>query len=324
MPYAVQIAETGGPEVMQIVETDTAEPGPGQVRIAQSAVGLNFIDVYHRTGLYPVPLPAVLGLEAAGKVEAVGEGVSDFAAGDRVAYAGGGLGAYTDSRLINAAAIVKVPDELSDEDAAALMLKGFTATYLVKRTYPVKAGDTVLFQAAAGGVGLLACQILKQLGATVIGTVGSDEKAALAKAHGCDHPIVYTKENFKDRVMEITEGRGVPVVYDSVGATTFEDSLDCLAPLGVFVSFGNASGPVPPFNPGILSQKGSLYFTRPTLMTHIGSEKAMRELADWLFGFVRGGLKVEVNQKYALKEAAAAHSALEARKTTGSTVLTTG
>lgn len=321
MPYAIQIEKTGGPDVMQAVDTEIREPGAGEIRISQTAVGLNFIDTYHRTGLYPVPLPAVLGMEAAGTVDAVGEGVSGFSTGDRVAYAGGGVGAYTDSRIIAAGAVVKIPDGLSDEAAAALMLKGFTATYLIHRTYKVKKGDTVLLQAAAGGVGLIACQILKQIGATVIGTVGNSDKAAHAKANGCDHPVVYTEENFKDRVLEITDGKGVPVVYDSVGASTFEESLDCLAPFGTFVSFGNASGPVVPFEPGILSQKGSLYFTRPTLMSHIATPELIAELADWMFAYVEAGLKIEVNQKFALKEATAAHTALENRETTGSTIL---
>lgn len=321
MSYAIQIEKTGGPDVMQAIDREAREPGAGEIRIAQSAVGLNFIDTYHRTGLYPVPLPAVLGMEAAGTVDAVGDGVSGFHTGDRVAYAGGGVGAYTDSRIINAGAVVKIPDSLNDEAAAALMLKGFTATYLIHRTYPVQKGETVLLQAAAGGVGLIACQILKQIGATVIGTIGSQEKADLARAHGCDHPVVYTEENFKDRVLEITDGKGVPVVYDSVGASTFEDSLDCLSALGTFVSFGNASGPVPPFEPGILSQKGSLYFTRPTLMSHIATADQIAELAKWLFGYVENGLKIEVNQKFPLRDATAAHIALENRETTGSTVL---
>jgi len=322
MPYAVQITETGGLDVMQIIDTEMREPGPGEVRINQTAVGLNFIDTYHRTGLYPVPLPAVLGMEAAGTVDAVGETVTGFALGDRVAYAGGGLGAYTDSRIINAASIVKIPDMLGDAEAAALMLKGFTATYLLHRTYPVKKGTTVLFHAIAGGVGLIACQILKQMGATVIGTVGDETKAALAKEHGCDHPVIYTQENFKDRVAEITDGKGVPVVFDSVGASTFDDTLDCLSPFGVLVSFGNASGPVPPFDPGILSQKGSLYFTRPTLMSHISNAAQIAELAKWMFGYVENGLKVKVNQTFSLKEASKAHQALESRKTSGSTILT--
>jgi NADPH2:quinone reductase len=321
MPYAIQIEKTGGPDVMQVIETQTRDPGAGEVRIRQSAIGLNFIDTYHRTGLYPIPLPAIIGMEAAGTIDAVGDGVTQFSAGDRVAYAGGGVGSYTDSLIINAASIVKIPGALSDENAAALMLKGFTATYLLHRTYPVKKGETVLLHAAAGGVGLIACQILKQIGATVIGTVGNQAKADLARAHGCDHPILYTEENFKDRVSEITDGKGVPVVYDSIGASTFEDSLDCLSPYGFLVSFGNASGPVPPFNPGILAQKGSLYFTRPTLMSHISNAKDIAELAKWLFSYVENGLKVSVNQQFPLKEAMAAHTALEARNTTGSTIL---
>ncbi len=322
MPYAIQIKEIGDPDVMKIINTEIREPGPGEVRINQSAIGLNFIDTYHRTGLYPVPLPAVLGMEAAGTIDAVGEGVRGFVSGDRVAYAGGGLGAYTDNRIINAASIVKIPDKLSDTEAAALMLKGFTATYLFHRTFPVKKGMTVLFHAIAGGVGLIACQILKQMGATVIGTVGDEAKAALANAHGCGHPVIYTQENFKDRVAEITYGKGVPVVFDSVGASTFNDSLECLSPFGVLVSFGNASGPVPAFDPGILSKNGSLYFTRPTLMSHISSAAQIAELAEWMFGYVENGLKVSVNQTFSLKEASQAHQALEGRKTSGSTILT--
>ena len=321
MPYAVQINETGDPDVMHIIDTELQEPGAGEVRINQTAVGLNFIDTYHRTGLYQVPTPAILGMEAAGTIDAVGEKVTGFACGDRVAYAGGGLGAYTDSRIINAASIVKIPDTLGDNEAAALMLKGFTATYLLHRTFPVKKGTTVLFHAIAGGVGLIACQILKQMGATVIGTVGDEAKAELAKEHGCDHPIIYTQENFNDHVAEITNGEGVPVVFDSVGASTFEDSLECLSPFGILVSFGNASGPVPPFDPGILSQKGSLYFTRPTLMSHISNPEQIAELAKWLFRHKEKGLKINVNQTFSLKEASKAHEALEGRKTSGSTVL---
>ncbi len=321
MPYAIHILETGGPEVMRVVDVPEELPGPGQISIDQTAVGLNFIDVYHRTGLYPIDLPAAIGLEAAGSIDKVGDGVTEFSVGDRVAYAGGGLGAYTSKRVINADAVVKIPHDVTDETAAAVMLKGFTASYLLHRTHPVKKGDIVLFHAIAGGVGLIACQILKQLGAIVVGTVGSKEKAEIARKYGCDYPIVYTEESFKDTVMDITDGVGVPVVYDSVGASTFDESIDCLAKFGTFVSFGNASGPVPPFEPGLLSQKGSLFFTRPTLMSHIGTHELVTELAGWLFNHIKNGLKVEIKQTFALKDVADAHRALESRNTTGSTIL---
>jgi len=306
---------------MRVVDVPEKLPGPGQVLIDQTAIGLNFIDVYHRTGLYPIDLPATIGLEAAGVISKIGDGVTSFAIGDRVAYVGGGVGAYTSKRVISANSVVKLPRNVTDKTAAAAMLKGFTATYLLNRTHAVKKGDVVLFHAVAGGVGLIACQILKQLGAVVIGTVGSNAKAKIAQNFGCDYPIVYTEESFKDAVMDITNGIGVPVVYDSVGASTFDDSIDCLAKFGTFVSFGNASGPVPAFEPALLSQKGSLFFTRPTLMNHIETNELVKELADWLFNYIENGLKVEIKQTFALKDVSDAHRALESRNTTGSTIL---
>lgn len=321
MAKAVRIHKTGGPEVLVYEEVEIGEPNAGEVRIKQTACGLNFIDVYHRTGLYPVELPATIGLEAAGTIDALGAGVSEFKVGDRVAYAAVPLGAYTDHRIIPAHRIVKLPDSISDIQAAAMMLQGMTVEYLIRRTYEVKSGDTVLLHAAAGGVGLIACQWLKQLGATVIGTVGSEEKAALAKAHGCDHTIFYNREDVAKSVRELTNGKGVPVVYDSVGASTFEGSIDSLAPRGVFVSFGAASGPVPPFEPSMLAQKGSLYFTRPTLMTYTADRTDLVESANALFKAVASGVKIEASQTYALADTAEAHRALEARETTGSTVL---
>jgi NADPH:quinone reductase len=322
MTKAIRIHETGGPEVLRWEDVEVGNPGPGQVRIRHTAVGLNFIDVYHRTGLYPVPaLPSGIGLEAAGVVDAVGEGVSDIAIGQRVAYASGPVGSYAEARLMAANRLVALPDGISDQQAAAMMLQGLTAQYLLRRTYRVQPGDTILVHAAAGGVGLIACQWAKHLGATVIGTVGSDEKAALAKANGCDHPIVYTRENFAARVMDITGNAGVAVVYDSVGKDTFEGSLDSLRPLGMMVSFGNASGPVPPFEPGILAAKGSLFFTRPTLMTYTAKPEDLQAMARELLEVVEAGVvRISVNQTYALKDAAQAHTDLEARKTTGSTV----
>jgi NADPH:quinone reductase len=323
MTRAIRIHEPGGPEVLRWEEVEVGKPGDGQVRLAQSAVGLNYIDIYHRTGLYPLPeLPATLGLEAAGTVGAVGPGVKDLSPGDRVAYASPPVGAYAEARLMPADRVVRLPDGISDIHAAGMMLQGMTVHYLIRRTYRVQPGDTVLFHAAAGGVGLIACQWLKHLGATVIGTVGSEEKAALARAHGCDHTILYKTENVPERVRDLTGGDGVPVVYDSVGKDTFEGSLDSLAPLGMLVSFGNASGPVPPFNPGVLSAKGSLFLTRPTLMTYTAKREDLVAAAEDLFSVVTSGaVKIEVNQTYPLAEAAQAHRDLEARKTTGSTVL---
>jgi len=320
MPYAVRIHKHGGPEVLKVEEIPLADPKPGEIRIRQTAIGLNFIDTYQRTGLYPMELPAVMGTEGAGIVEAVGRGVKDVKEGDRVAY-GGVNGAYADVRTIPADRVVKVPKWIKDEEAAAMMLKGMTAEYLIRRTYKVKKGETVVFHAAAGGVGLIACQWLKKLGVTVIGTVGSEEKAKLAKRHGVRHTVLYKKESLPKRVREITKGAGVPVVYDSVGAATFEQSLDCLSPFGLFVSFGNASGPCPPVNPGLLAQKGSLYFTRPTLVTYTAKREDLVKSARALFAAVRDGVKIRVDQKYPLKDAAKAHRALEGRKTTGSTVL---
>jgi NADPH2:quinone reductase len=323
MTHAIRFEETGGPEVLKWQEVEVGEPGEGQVRLKHTAVGLNYIDTYHRTGLYPVELPSGIGLEAAGTVEAVGPGVTDLKAGDRVAYGTGPLGAYAEARLMPADRVVKIPEGIADTTAAAMMLQGLTVQYLIRRTYKVKAGETVLFHAAAGGVGLIACQWLKQLGVTVIGTVGNDEKAELAKAHGCDHTIVYTRENFVEKVKEITDGAGVPVVYDGVGKDTWEGSLDCLAPLGLMVTFGNASGPVPPVNLGVLSAKGSLFVTRPTLMTYTAKRADLVAGANELFEAVTSGaVKIEVNQTYPLSEAAQAHRDLEARKTTGSTIFT--
>lgn len=322
MTKAIRIHENGGPEVMQWEEIDVSEPGEGEVLLAQEAIGLNFIDVYHRTGLYPLPgLPWVLGMEGAGTVKTVGTGVSEVKEGDRVAYAGLPPGAYAEERLIPEHRLVVLPDSINFETAAAMMLQGLTAQYLIRRTYRVKEGETVLCHAAAGGVGLILCQWAKSLGATVIGTVGTDEKAELAKANGCDHPIVYSRENFLDRVKEITGGEGVSVVYDSIGQETFDKSLDCLKPLGMMVSFGNASGPVPPFEPGLLAQKGSLFFTRPSLMTYTAKRQDLLDGSSDLFeAVISGAVNIEINQRYELKDAAQAHIDLEARKTTGSTI----
>ena len=323
MPKAIRIHEYGGPEVLRWEEVEVGEPGPGQLRVRHGAVGLNYIDVYHRTGLYPLPsLPWTLGMEGAGQVEAVGEGVTEFKPGDRIAYASPPVGAYAEVRLIPADRVVALPDAIDDRTAAAMMLQGMTAQYLLRRTYRVQAGDAILLHAAAGGVGLIASQWARHLGATVIGTVGNDEKAELARAHGCHHVIVYSRENFVERVREITGGQGVAVVYDSVGKETFMGSLDCLRPLGMMVSFGNASGPVPPFEPGILAAKGSLFFTRPTLMTYTAQRADLLASAAELFEVVSSGaVRIEVRQTYPLAETARAHRDLEARKTTGSTVL---
>jgi NADPH:quinone reductase len=323
MTKAIRMHETGGPEVLRWEEVSVGNPGPGEVHLRHSAVGLNYIDVYHRTGLYPLPsLPAIIGMEGAGTVEALGPGVTDLKEGDRVAYAAIPPGAYAEMRLMPADRLIKLPDAISDRQAAAMMLQGMTVQYLIRRTYPVKKGDTVLFHAAAGGVGLIACQWLKHLGATVIGTVGSEEKAALARAHGCTHTIDYRREDFVARVKELTNGAGVPVVYDSVGRDTFDGSLECLRPLGLMVSFGNASGPVPPFELGRLSALGSLFITRPTLMTYTAKREDLVATAQDLFDVVQSGaVKIEINQTYPLAETAQAHRDLEARKTTGSTVL---
>ena len=323
MTHAIRIHETGGPEQMHWEEVEVGEPGEGLVRLRHTAVGLNFIDVYHRTGLYPLPpLPQVLGLEGCGIVEAVGEGVSEIAVGDRVAYAGVPPGAYAEQRLIPWHRLVKVPEGIDDQTAAAMMLQGMTACYLLRRCYRVQAGDTILIHAAAGGVGLISCQWAKSLGATVIGTVGSAEKAELAKAHGCDHTILYREEDFVERVKEITGGKGVAAVYDSVGKDTFMKSLDCIRRHGIMVLFGQASGNVEPFNLSLLAQKGSLFITRPTLMTYTADREDLVTIAGELFDVVNSGaVRIEVNQTYPLSEAARAHTDLEARKTTGSTVL---
>lgn len=323
MPKAIRIHEYGGPEVLRWEEAEVGEPSPGQLRVRHAAVGLNYIDVYHRTGLYPLPsLPWTLGMEGAGKVEAVGEGVTEFKVGDRVAYASPPVGAYAEVRLMPADRVVALPDAIDDQTAAAMMLQGMTAQYLLRRTYRVQPGDTILLHAAAGGVGLIASQWARHLGATVIGTVGSDEKAELARAHGCHHVIVYSRENFTQRVREITDGQGVAAVYDSVGQATFMNSLDCLRRLGMMVSFGNASGPVPPFDPGILAAKGSLFLTRPSLMAYTAERADLLASAADLFEVVASGaVKIEVHQTYPLAETAQAHRDLEARKTTGSTVL---
>tara|TARA_Y100001933_G_scaffold61316_1_gene61565 strand:- start:6 stop:977 length:972 start_codon:yes stop_codon:yes gene_type:complete len=321
MPRAIQIQKQGKPSVMKWVEVPLAKPKNGEILVNQSHIGLNYIDVYHRSGLYPLPMPHGIGMEAAGTVEAVGRNIKGLRVGDRVAYASGPPGSYAEMRVMPADRVVKLPAWISNEQAAAMMLQGMTTEYLIRRTYKVKKGETVLFHAAAGGVGLIACQWLKQLGATVIGTVGSPAKAKLAKAHGVDHVINYNTQDFVKRVRNITKGAGVPVVYDSVGKSTYEGSLDCLSPLGTFVSFGNASGPIPPVNGGMLSQKGSLFFTRPTLMTYTATSSDLAASARALFGAVKKGVKIGVNQRYALKDAKQAHIDLEARKTTGSTVL---
>ncbi|MEJ2699152.1 MAG: quinone oxidoreductase [Desulfuromonadales bacterium] len=323
MAKAIRIHQTGGPEVLKWEEVTIGSPGPGEVRLRQTGVGLNFIDIYHRRGLYPVgTLPVTLGLEGAGEVVAVGDGVADFTPGDRVAYAGGPLGGYATERLIPAHRLVQLPDEIPDRQAAAMMLQGMTAQYLLRRTYRVKAGDTILFHAAAGGVGLIAIQWAKHLGATVIGTVGSPEKAALARAHGCDHTILYREEDFVSRVKEITGGEGVAAVYDSVGRDTFLKSLNCLRPMGILVSFGQSSGPLEAFDPGLLAAKGSLFLTRPSLMTYTAKREDLLASAGDLFTVVASGaVHIEVNQTYPLSEAARAHRDLEGRKTTGSTVL---
>jgi NADPH:quinone reductase len=320
--HAIRIHEKGGPETLAWEKVAVGEPGKGEILLRQTAVGLNYIDVYHRTGLYPVSLPSGIGLEAAGVVERIGPGVDDLKKGDRVAYASGPIGAYAEWRLYPAERAVKLPDGISDRQAAAMMLRGMTVEYLIRRTYPVKAGQTVLFHAAAGGVGLIACQWLKHLGAIVIGTAGGPEKVALAKAHGCAHVIDYRKEDVAKRARDITGGKGVPVVYDGVGKDTFQASLDSLAPRGMFVSFGNASGPVPAFEPAILAAKGSLYFTRPSLTAYTAAREELLESARALFEVVlKGAVKIEIHQTYPLKEAARAHRDLEARKTTGSSLL---
>lgn len=322
MARAIRFHRTGGPEVLQWEEVEVVRPGEGQVRIRQTAVGLNYIDTYHRSGLYPVPLPAIPGQEGAGVVEEIGPGVSGLKVGDRVAYAGGPIGGYAEERLMPADRLVPLPETISDQQAAAMMLQGMTAQYLVRRTHSVKRGETLLVHAAAGGVGLILCQWASHLGATVIGTVSTDEKAELARANGCAHPIVYTREDFISRVRELTDGRGVDVVYDSVGRDTFSRSLDCLRPLGLLVSFGQSSGAIPPFEIGVLAAKGSLFLTRPTLATYTADREALLATARELFEVVESGaVSVPVRQTWPLKEAAEAHRALEGRRTTGSSVL---
>jgi NADPH2:quinone reductase len=321
MPHVIRIHQHGGPEQLRWEEVTVGDPGPGQVRVRNTAVGLNFIDTYHRSGLYPMPLPLVLGSEGAGVVDAVGPKVKEFRVGDHVAYAQP-IGAYAEVLLRPAARLVKIPAGIKDETAAAMMLKGMTAWYLCRRTYRVKKGDTIVVHAAAGGVGQILCQWAKHLGATVIGTVGSDEKVALAKKAGCKHVVVMSREKLSERVKAITKGRGVPVVYDGVGKDTFMESLDCLAPLGLMASFGNASGAVAPVNIGILAQKGSLFLTRPTLVNYTAAREDLLTAARELFAVVKkGAVKITINQRYPLREAAQAHRDLESRKTTGSTVL---
>lgn len=322
MATVIKFTAPGGPDVLEVQEVDLAPPGAGEVQVKNHAVGLNYIDTYHRSGLYPVPLPSGIGLEAAGEVVAVGAGVSSFAVGDRVATGRGPLGAYASEMNVPEDSLVSVPDAVSHETAAAMMLKGLTTQYSLRQTFRVEPGQTILFHAAAGGVGLIACQWARHLGATTIGTAGSVEKAQLARDHGCHHTILYREENVVERVKDITGGKMVPVVYDGVGKDTFEISLDCLAPLGMMVSFGSASGTVEPVDLGQLASRGSLFLTRPTLMTYAASTEALRAMSAELFDVVaQGAVKIDINQRYALSDAVQAHKDLEDRKTTGSTVL---
>ncbi|MDD5563816.1 MAG: quinone oxidoreductase [Thermoanaerobaculaceae bacterium] len=321
MAKAIRIHATGGPEVLRWEEVEVGHPGPGEALVRQTAIGLNYLDTYHRSGLYPLQLPAVIGSEAAGVVEEIGPSVAEVKPGERVAYAGV-VGAYAEMRLIRAERLVTLPPAIDDRTAAAAMLKGMTAQYLLRRTCPVAAGDAVLIHAAAGGVGLILCQWAKQLGAVVIGTVSTEAKAKLARAHGCEFPIVTTREDFVARVRAITGGRGVRVVYDSVGRDTWDGSLDCLQPLGMMVTYGNSSGPVPAFSPLVLSAKGSIFLTRPTLMTYVARRSDLLATAAELFDVIdSGAVRIEINQTYPLAEAERAHRDLEARRTTGSTVL---
>lgn len=321
MPHAIRIHKPGGPEVLSWEEIAVGDPGPGEIRVRHTAVGLNYIDTYHRSGLYKLEYPAVIGMEGAGVVEAVGEGVTQLRPGDRIAY-GTSLGAYAEVRLMPAEKAIKLPDSIDDRTAAAMMLQGMTVEYLVRRTYKVQPGDTVLLHAAAGGIGLIASQWLNHLGATVIGTVGSEEKAEIARAHGCHHVINYRTQDFVAEVKRITGGEGVPVVYDGVGKDTFLPSLDCLRPRGLMVSFGNASGPVPPISLLQLSAKGSLHVTRPTLFTHLTSVETTQQMADELFAMVTSGkIQISVERRYPLEQAAQAHRDLEARATTGASIL---
>jgi NADPH2:quinone reductase len=322
MSKAIRITKNGGPEVMEYVDVDIGPPCPGQAQVRHEAIGLNFIDVYHRTGLYPQPMPAGLGLEGAGIVEAVGEGVTEVKVGDRVTYAGGLPGSYSQVRNMASARLLVLPDKIDFETAAAMTLQGLTVQYLFHRTSPLKAGDTILFHAAAGGIGLIASQWARVLGVNMIGTAGSDEKVALALDHGCSHVINYNKENFTERVRELTNGKGVSVVYDSIGRDTFIGSLDCLAPLGLMVSFGNASGPVPPVSLAELNKRGSLFLTRPSIAAYTSTREDLEAAANSLFGVVASGeVKIGINQRYPLSQVAQAHADLEARKTTGSTIL---
>ncbi len=319
---AIRIAKTGGPEVLELQDVELPQPGPAQARVRHTVIGVNFIDTYHRSGLYPAPLPTGIGLEAAGVVEAVGAAVTHIEPGDRVAYCSGPLGAYAEANNVPADRLVKLPANVSDEIAAAAMLKGMTAQYLLKRTFAVQCGQTILFHSAAGGVGLIACQWAKHLGATVIGTVGSESKIALAKENGCAHVLNTEKDDWVARVRERTGGEGVPVVYDSIGKDTWNGSLDCLSVRGMMVSFGNSSGPVPDFAPALLASKGSLYLTRPSLMHYTRTPEELQQTADDLFSVIASGaVKVQVNQRFKLSEARAAHEALHSRKTTGATVL---
>jgi NADPH2:quinone reductase len=322
MTKAIRMARNGGPEVMEYVDVDVGEPGPGEARVRQHAIGVNFIDVYFRTGMYPTTLPSGLGMEGAGVVEAIGPGVTEVQVGDRVAYAGRPNGAYAQVRIMPASILLRLPGEIDFETGAAMMLQGLTVQYLFKRTYKIQPGDTILFHAAAGGVGLIACQWAKALGVNLIGTVGSDEKGALAKAAGAAHVINYNTENFVERVKEITNGELVPVVYDSIGKDTFIGSLDCLRPLGMMVSFGSASGPVPPFSLGELASRGSLFITRPTLFSYAAKRADLEAMAADLFEVVSSGkVKIDIRQRYKLADAAQAHIDLEARKTTGASIL---
>jgi len=323
MSFAIRIHQTGGPEVMQYEEVEVGDPGPGEARLRHTAIGVNYIDTYHRSGLYPMPMPTSIGREAAGIVDAVGEGVTEVAVGDRATYCtGAGLGSYSEMRIVKADRLIKLPEGITDAQAASMMLKGLTCQYLLRRTYPLKSGDTILFHAAAGGVGQIAAQWTKALGVTMIGTVGSDEKAELAKSLGCAHTINYSRENFVERTRELTGGKGVPVVYDGVGKDTFMGSLDCLSKFGLMVLFGNASGAVAAFNPGIMAAKGSLYMTRPTLDTYAGTRAELLAMADDLFKLVIAGrIRIEPSKVFALRDAAEAHRELEARKTTGSIIL---
>ena len=322
MAHAIRIHKTGGPEVMTWEPVEVGAPGAGEIRMRNTAIGVNYIDTYHRSGLYPLPLPTGLGTESAGVVDTVGTGVEGLRPGDRVASCTAPLGAYSTERVVSADKLVKLPDGIDERTAAAMMLKGLTVQYLFRQTFPLKGGETILFHAAAGGVGLIACQWARSLGVTMIGTVGSDAKAELAREYGCAHTIVYTRENFVERVKEITGGKGVPVVYDAIGKDTFPASLDCLSPRGMLVSFGSSSGAVPPVNIMLLAQKGSLYLTRPTLFTYASTHAALNAMASELFALVKAGkIKPDARQTFALKDAAEAHRSLESRRTTGATLL---